>query len=276
MPAGGAFDWSGPISKKTPINLTLTLAIIGNIRAQSMLLGWDCVRKRRHLPSLTGTRARRLGLDCELLRLTLVPKRYEHPSLKTIWRIWYRRSQSESECRTRYAPVFSISHSSRNNHDLRRFTSGGMKGMLVNFSRRPYPPCAVAALMCMTSTVSAAPIRPSFSSPAISSVEQVRYRDQCRYWKNGHRAEENRQGWYHGYRGHRDHRRGYRRHSDGFWYPPAALGAGAIIGGALAPHASMSSRHVRWCTDRYKTYRASDNTYALRMVVRAICRSPYY
>lgn len=137
---------------------------------------------------------------------------------------------------------------------------------------------AVAAVMCLTTTVSAAPIPAPLSSSGVSSIEQVQYRHQeRRSWKNGYRAQrENRRGWYHGQRGYRDHRRGYRRHSDGFWYPLAAFGAGAIIGGAIAPHgASTSNRHVRWCADRYKTYRASDNTYVPRVGVRAICRSPY-
>ena len=43
---------------------------------------------------------------------------------------------------------------------------------------------------------------------------------------------------------------GYRRHSDGFWYPLSAFGAGAIIGGAIAnqPGRSQatSSSHVQW------------------------------
>jgi Ni/Co efflux regulator RcnB len=40
-------------------------------------------------------------------------------------------------------------------------------------------------------------------------------------------------GYYHGYQGSRDHRAGYRRGSDGLWYPGAAFALGAIIGGAL-------------------------------------------
>jgi Ni/Co efflux regulator RcnB len=40
-------------------------------------------------------------------------------------------------------------------------------------------------------------------------------------------------GYYHGYRGARDHRPGYRRGRDGLWYPAAAFALGAIIGGAL-------------------------------------------
>ncbi|GES41494.1 hypothetical protein FBZ98_108201 [Rhizobium sp. ERR 922] len=44
---------------------------------------------------------------------------------------------------------------------------------------------------------------------------------------------KDRSGYYHGYRGYRDRRPGYRRHSDGLWYPAAAFALGAIIGGAL-------------------------------------------
>lgn len=40
-------------------------------------------------------------------------------------------------------------------------------------------------------------------------------------------------GYYHGYRGYRDRRPGYRRNKDGLWYPAAAFALGAIIGGAL-------------------------------------------
>lgn len=47
-----------------------------------------------------------------------------------------------------------------------------------------------------------------------------------------HRGKDVR-GYYHGYQGYRDRRPGYRRHSDGLWYPAAAFALGAIIGGAL-------------------------------------------
>ena len=40
-------------------------------------------------------------------------------------------------------------------------------------------------------------------------------------------------GYYHGYHGSHEHRRGYRRGKDGLWYPAAAFAIGAIIGGAL-------------------------------------------
>jgi hypothetical protein len=38
---------------------------------------------------------------------------------------------------------------------------------------------------------------------------------------------------------------------------------------------SMSSRHVQWCSARYRTYRAFDDTYVPRIGVRARCNSPY-
>ncbi|WP_414087420.1 hypothetical protein [Rhizobium sp. BR 314] len=47
-----------------------------------------------------------------------------------------------------------------------------------------------------------------------------------------HRGND-RPGYYHGYRGYRDRRPGYRRHGDGLWYPAAAFALGAIVGGAL-------------------------------------------
>ena len=49
----------------------------------------------------------------------------------------------------------------------------------------------------------------------------------------GPHREPDRSGYYHGYRGYHDHRPGYRRGPDGFWYPAAAFALGAIIGGAL-------------------------------------------
>ena len=106
-----------------------------------------------------------------------------------------------------------------------------------------------------------------------SDVEQVQYRR--------HRHE--RRGWHNGHRGHRYERRGYRRHSDGWWYPLAAFGAGAIIGGAIANDgyarprdAGINPRHVDWCHMRYRSYRAYDNTFQPYGGPRQQCYSPYY
>jgi len=43
-----------------------------------------------------------------------------------------------------------------------------------------------------------------------------------------------RPGYYRGYRGYHDHRPGYKRAKDGYWYPAAAFTVGALIGGMLA------------------------------------------
>jgi len=57
-------------------------------------------------------------------------------------------------------------------------------------------------------------------------------RDAGRRGWGPHRGNDG-PGYYHGYRGYRDRRPGYRRHKDGLWYPAAAFALGAIIGGAL-------------------------------------------
>lgn len=96
-----------------------------------------------------------------------------------------------------------------------------------------------------------------------------------------YRHHDRRPGWHGGHRGFRDHRRGYRSHSDGNWYPLAAFGAGALIGGSIASQprhveAGINPRHYDWCSSRYRTYRASDNTYVPSAGMRAVCQSPYY
>ncbi|MDC7254548.1 BA14K family protein [Shinella sp. YE25] len=147
---------------------------------------------------------------------------------------------------------------------------------------------AIATVFSGLSPALAAPMSVPFKSVIIQSdVQQVQDR---REWLRGgrevrrdrrdrrevRRPGRDRQGWYNGQRGYREHRRGYRRHNDGWWYPLAAFGAGAIIGGAMSqPSTSYGGSHVQWCADRYRTYRASDNTYVPRAGVRAYCNSPY-
>ena len=91
------------------------------------------------------------------------------------------------------------------------------------------------------------------------------------------RDRDDRYGWYRGYRGYRDYRRGYRRHGD-FWFPAAAFIAGAIIGGALSSpprRVYAGNAHVQWCYDRWRSYRAWDNTYQPYYGPRRQCISPY-
>lgn len=87
-----------------------------------------------------------------------------------------------------------------------------------------------------------------------------------------------RPGWYNGYRGYRDRRAGWRYY-DGWWFPPAAFVAGAIIGGALSAdrgyYGNNWDAHVAWCYNRYRSYREWDNTYQPYNGPRRQCYSPY-
>lgn len=128
------------------------------------------------------------------------------------------------------------------------------------------------------------PSGPKLEVNSDQNVQNVQYR---RYY---------RPGWYHGYRGYRYERYGYRRHYDGYWYPFAAFGAGALLGGALAapryyepapryytpaprtyvPAGGINPRHVAWCESRYRSYRAYDNTFQPNSGPRRQCYSPYF
>jgi len=113
---------------------------------------------------------------------------------------------------------------------------------------------------------------PSVSAPKIeaSQVQEVRHRDRWhgdRHWRDRDR--------YYGHRHYRRHRHGNAGAIIG------GLAAGAIIGGAIASqqpryYRSGGNAHVRWCYDRYRSYRASDNTFQPYHGPRRSCRSPYY
>lgn len=103
--------------------------------------------------------------------------------------------------------------------------------------------------------------------------------------RHGWRRHGHRHGWYNGHRGYNYRRHGYRRHNDGWWYPLGAFGAGMIIGGAIAQPRyaepryaapGLPSSHVNWCYDRYRSYRAADNSYQPYGGPRQQCYSPYY
>ena len=107
-----------------------------------------------------------------------------------------------------------------------------------------------------------------------------------RNWRRGgnHRSNQNwvRRGdnyYLRGHRGYRHHRPGYRQHN-GWWFPPAAFIAGAIIGGAMTAEPPIQYRprgqaHIDWCYSRYRSYRASDNTFQPYNGPRRQCVSPY-
>lgn len=82
-----------------------------------------------------------------------------------------------------------------------------------------------------------------------------------------------------GHRGYNKWRKGYRRHDNGWWYPLAAFTAGAVIGNSLNQprviYRNSGGSHTQWCYNRYRSYRASDNTFQPYNGPRQQCYSPY-
>lgn len=96
---------------------------------------------------------------------------------------------------------------------------------------------------------------------------------------NRHRRDFQRRGnnyYFNGHRGFRHHRPGYRQYN-GWWFPAAAFIAGAIISGSVnqGPVVRGGNAHVQWCYDRYRSYRAWDNTFQPYNGPRRQCYSPY-
>lgn len=142
---------------------------------------------------------------------------------------------------------------------------------------------AAALAVAVTSFVPAQamplPVAPSAASA--SAVTDVQYRD--RYDRRWDRRETRRDyrrsyrnGYYNGHRGYRERRPGYRYYN-GYWFPLAAFATGAIIGGTLQarPSRNLSTRHYQWCENRYRSYRASDNSFQPYNGPRQQCYSPY-
>lgn len=134
---------------------------------------------------------------------------------------------------------------------------------------------AVSLAFSVATPAMAAPVL-SPKVPAISSdvvqVQDRRRRDDDRRKRFERRGN---QAYYNGHRGYRERRPGYRRHN-GWWFPPAAFALGAIIGGATSQPANrLSNAHVRWCENRWRSYRAYDNSYQPYNGPRRVCVSPY-
>lgn len=146
-----------------------------------------------------------------------------------------------------------------------------------------------------------APLAASVSLPA--DLIQAQYRGQRRVYRSGRTYRGSRyyrggrgyyrgprvvyrggRGYYRGHRGYRYYRPGYRRYGS-YWFPPAAFAVGALLGGALASQAApgyyggyrggLSAQHYAWCDQRYRSYRASDNTFQPYNGPRRQCNSPY-
>ncbi|NTF23543.1 BA14K family protein [Agrobacterium rubi] len=157
---------------------------------------------------------------------------------------------------------------------------------------------ALAAVTALTgfTPAGALPLGPVTAGQAKGSlVQEVQYRGHDDRWERRHDRRDrrdrwdrrdrrdDRRGWYNGHRGYSHSRPGYRRHSDGYWYPLAALGAAAIIGGVIAnqPRPApaqpvVNPRHVADCSARYRSYRSYDNTYQPVNGPRQQCYSAWY
>ncbi|MBO0143264.1 BA14K family protein [Agrobacterium sp. Ap1] len=132
---------------------------------------------------------------------------------------------------------------------------------------------SLSAIVTLTSFAPAAALPlPTVSAPQASNAEQVQYRDHRRYYRH-HRGDRRHYSRHH--RRYDRHHHRHRRSNAGAVI--GGLAAGAIIGGAIANSGNRSygSSHAQWCANRYRTYRASDNTYVPRAGVRAQCQSPY-
>jgi len=142
---------------------------------------------------------------------------------------------------------------------------------------------ALAAIGASGTAAQAMPLRMEQVAPAGNMIESVQYHYRP------HRGFYHHRGFYYynGYRGYPRARQGWRYYN-GWWFPPAAFATGAIIGGIIASQAAapppppvyrrarLSDAHVRWCYNRYRSYRVSDNTFQPYEGPRQQCISPYY
>jgi len=165
-----------------------------------------------------------------------------------------------------------------------------MKKLLTYVCAATMALSGVAMTAAPTIAAPIAPMAQPQTPTAVNAAEDVQYRRYPRRF--GRAMIEPRRGfyqqrggyYYNGYRGYRGYRPGYRRYND-FWFPAGAFIAGALIGGALAApdpyyaprrvYRGGGNAHVEWCYNRYRSYRAYDNTFQPYNGPRQQCYSPY-
>lgn len=96
------------------------------------------------------------------------------------------------------------------------------------------------------------------SAPNIQNVQYYDYRGDRRYWR------EHRRHWRH----HGPRYRPYYRYDRRYWGPPP-------VRRYRPPVYRGGNPHVRWCYNRYRSYRAYDNTFQPNYGPRRQCYSPY-
>ncbi len=170
---------------------------------------------------------------------------------------------------------------------MRKITSGILATLLsVSFAGTAMLPANAASIYVPQARTAPADLVPVVDRgnnsgdiyiPRNRRAERWDRRDH-RWDRRNPRWDRRQRAWYwRGHRGYDHYRPGYRRHGD-LWFPLAAFAAGAIISGAIAndaPPAYSGNAHVRYCYNRYKSYRASDNTFQPYNGPRRQCISPY-
>jgi hypothetical protein len=150
---------------------------------------------------------------------------------------------------------------------------------------------AILAVSVMTAFTGVLPAQafPVAAAPKIEAAQPAPEVEQVQYWRHGdrrwggHRSSWNHNRYYRGDRYDRGDRyyrgRYYRHHGSNTGAIIGGLAAGAIIGGALAqpryaspPRYAGSTSHEQYCYSRYRSYRASDNTYQPNNGPRRQCR----
>ncbi len=129
-------------------------------------------------------------------------------------------------------------------------------------------PAAIVAggiLLSSAASVSAAGL-PGVSIPDLlqsKQTEGVVKKVHRRRYRHYHRGRHGRR-----YRGRR---RGYGHHYGGWWYATPWWGAPIVV----VPAPRRRSRHVRWCLDRYNSYKPSTDRFLGFDGRYHRCRSPY-
>ena len=147
----------------------------------------------------------------------------------------------------------------------------------------------VVSLITALTGVVPAQAFPTVAAPKIEAGQNIQQKNvqQVQYWDRGRGR-----GWDRGDRRWRDRdryygNRHYRRHrGSNAGAIIGGLAAGAIIGGAIAQSQAPryynaprrytgGNAHTSWCYNRYRSYRAYDNTFQPYNGPRQACYSPY-
>lgn len=140
------------------------------------------------------------------------------------------------------------------------------------------------AITALATAMLAAPINVASATPAgmtsastgiLNGIGSGTHAVDVQYRRKKKRSRRHRSRRHHwrGHRGSRHWRPGYRRHSNGWWFPLAAFGA--LAAGAAANAAGLPPEHYRWCDNRYRSYDYETNTFQPYNGPRRRCNSPY-